>query len=70
MHNYRPNDVREHIKNYKIQFENGIDYIDLKVTDIVGNNFLIDLGYTQMQISQAKNIYLLSERDYMKLIKI
>lgn len=31
---------------------------------------LQDLGYTQMQISKAEHIYILSERGYAKLIKI
>ena len=31
---------------------------------------MIDLGYAKQSITQAKNIYLLSERGYAKLIKI
>lgn len=31
------------------------------------NNFVFDLGYTQMQISKAEHIYLLSERGYAEM---
>ena len=63
-----PREIRKRINNNLKQFEEGIDYIDLKR----GNQItaLLDLGYAKQSITQAKNIYLLSERGYLKLIKI
>lgn len=71
--------VRELINRNIKRFKENIDFIDLKVivqndnNNVMGeshNNFLSDLGYTQMQISKSEHIYLLSERGYAKLIKI
>lgn len=50
------------------RFKKGIDIIDLKA-----GNFAIVLnksGFSQNQINATKNIYLLSERGYSKLLKI
>lgn len=50
------------------RFKKGIDIIDLKT-----GNFAIVLnksGFSQNQINATKNIYLLSERGYSKLLKI
>lgn len=60
--------VRQNIKNNIKQFEKGIDYIDLKQVNL--NDLFLNLGYTKAQWGNSKNIYLLSERGYMKLIKI
>lgn len=49
----------------------GIDVIDL--LERVGDTHTLDLtkfGYAKQSITQAKNIFLLSERGYAKLIKI
>ena len=60
-------DIRKRISDNIIRFENGIDYINLKgVCEI---HTLEELGYLKTSITQAKNIYLLSERGYMKFIK-
>ena len=63
-----PREVRKRINNNLKQFEEGIDYIDLKRGNQITT--LENLGYAKQSITQAKNIYLLSERGYMKLIKI
>ena len=68
LHNMKPYHIRELINRNKNQFENAVELIDLK--RIVQNDTLLDLGYAKQSITQAKNIYLLSERGYMKLIKI
>lgn len=73
--------VRELIRNNIKRFKKGVDFIDLK--NVIGEHddnlnccasdaqqLLEGLGYTQMQISKAEHIYLLSERGYGKLIKI
>ena len=56
--------VRSRITKYIKKFEKGIDYIDIKRACDVST--LIKLGYSKQMITQAKNIYLLSERGYMK----
>lgn len=71
IHSMRNADVRRRISDNIIRFKDGIDYIDLKnccASDAQLN--LSDYGYTNMAISKADNIYLLSERGYAKLIKI
>ena len=64
--------VRENINNHRKEFEDKVDIIDLKVIGNTDNNLelLKTLGYNKMQVSKSKNIYLLSQRGYMKLIKI
>lgn len=62
--------VRELINRNIKRFKENIDIIDLKAIVQNDSNFVVDLGYTQMQISKAEHIYLLSERGYAKLIKI
>ncbi len=57
--------ISSNIKRFKI----GIYYIDLK--GVVQNDTLVEtLGYAKASVTQANNIYLLSERGYAKLIKI
>lgn len=56
------------INRNRKRFKDNIDIIDLK-----HKNFAIVLsksGFTQNQINATKNIYLLSERGYAKLLKI
>ncbi|MDV6381044.1 ORF6N domain-containing protein [Pediococcus pentosaceus] len=60
--------INEVINKNLNRFKESIDLIDLK-----NNNFAIvlnDSGFTQNQINATKNIYLLSERGYFKLLKI
>ena len=71
VHNQPVPEIRRRINDNISRFKESIDFIDLK--NVMGdshNNILSDLGYTQMQISKAEHIYLLSERGYAKLIKI
>lgn len=71
IHNMKSFHVRENINKNIKRFKRDIDIIDLKkVIDDTDNNILLTLGYTNMEISKANNIYLLSERGYSKLIKI
>jgi len=64
--------VRERIQDNIRRFTEGVDFIDLaqriRQTDTL--SLLHSLGYASQSISQAKHIYLLSERGYAKLIKI
>ena len=61
--------VNQNIKNNIKRFKDGIDVIDLK-TGHFDLPVLEQLGLTKAQIGNAKNIFLLSERGYAKLIKI
>ena len=61
--------VNQNIKNNIKRFKDGIDIIDLK-TGHFDLPVLEQLGLTKAQIGNAKNIFLLSERGYAKLIKI
>lgn len=79
IHNQPIPEIRRRINDNISRFRENIDFINLKVIVqndnkiVMGeshNNFLTDLGYTQMQISKSEHIYLLSERGYAKLIKI
>lgn len=61
--------VNQNINRNRNRFKDGIDLIDLKNTDSVitlSNNGIL----SQNAINRAKNIYLLSERGYAKLLKI
>lgn len=70
IHNMKSIHIRELI-NRNIKRFKDTDIIDLKDIVMNDNNLLLkNLSYTQMQISKAQNIYLLSERGYAKLIKI
>ena len=72
IHNQAPKKIRETINNNIKRFKEGIDFINLKDALYEGNNsdLLKNLDYTNMMISKAEHIYLLSERGYAKLIKI
>ncbi|HBF2882009.1 phage antirepressor KilAC domain-containing protein [Clostridioides difficile] len=68
IHNMRNADIRRRISDNLKRFKNNIDYIDLKRVRLM--HTLIELGYSKQSITQADNIFLLSERGYSKLIKI
>lgn len=69
IHNKEFKHINEAINKNRQRFTDGLDIVDLK-----GTNFevdLIDHGiYTQNAINRSKNIYILSERGYSKLLKI
>ena len=69
IHNRKLFKVNELINNNRIRFKDNIDIVDLKGTEFA--ILLEDSGiYTQNSINASKNIYLLSERGYSKLLKI
>lgn len=78
LHDMEIKHVRELVNRNINRFENFIDIINLKVVvqndyNVMGenhDNLLQDLGYTKMQIAKADHIYLLSQRGYLKLVKI
>lgn len=60
--------INQNINNNISRFKNGIDIVDLK-----NGHFELpfeSLGLSNRDISISKNIYLLSERGYSKLLKI
>lgn len=67
-HEMRNNNIRFRITDNIKRFKGNIDYIDIKRACDVST--LLKLGYAKQSITQAENIYLLSERGYAKLIKI
>ena len=69
IHGVRNNDIQYLINENIKEFEIGIDLLDLKVTDTIGYNFE-ELGFTKMQVSKSKNIYILSEQGYMTLVML
>ena len=71
--------VRERIQSNIKRFQEGIDFIDIKQRILLADTLetkeyyialLIKLGYAKQSITQAEHIYILSERGYVKLIKI
>lgn len=68
IHGVNVGDVNRRINDNRSRFRNNIDVIDLKVG--YASDALLNLGFNQSQINASKNIYLLSERGYAKLIKI
>lgn len=69
IHETRIDKVNELINNNIDEFEFGVDIIDLKVNLTKVYN-LKELGFTKMQVSKAKNIYLLSEQGYVALVML
>lgn len=60
--------INEVINRNRKRFKNSLDIIDLK--QVVQNDVFSDYGFTKAQWGNAKNIYILSERGYAKLLKI
>lgn len=68
IHNQPNREIRRRIIDNIKRFKQDVDFIDLK--GVSDSHTLEKLGYAKQSITQAKNIYLLSERGYAKLIKI
>ena len=68
IHNQSVREIRRRINDNIGKFEEYVDFIDLK--GVAETHTLTNLGYSKQSITQAKHIYLLSERGYAKLIKI
>lgn len=62
--------INEAINKNGTRFKENVDIIDLKSVDSIDRDFLNQLGFSNSSISNANNIYLLSERGYAKLLKI
>ncbi len=70
IHKVELKEINRLINNNIEEFEDGIDIIDLNCSDYYSPQFLKELGFTKMQVSKAKNIYLLSEQGYMALVML
>lgn len=72
IHKMETFNIRARITENIRRFKENIDFIDLKkgICEIKTFELLINLGYTRTAITQAEHIYILSERGYVKLIKI
>ena len=69
IHNRKLKKINELINSNRIRFKDNIDIVDLNKEEFA--DLLVDRGiYTQNSINASKNIYLLSERGYSKLLKI
>lgn len=69
IHNQPLKEVNRRINDNRNRFKDGIDIIDFKVGGFEPPSFS-DLGYNNQSVANSKNIYLLSERGYSKLLKI
>lgn len=69
IHGKEPRQITQAINRQINRFREGIDIIDLK-SSADFKITLCDLNFSNKEISNSKNIYLLSERGYAKLLKI
>lgn len=69
IHNRNLFKVNELINNNIKRFKYCVDIIDLKANPSKGLGYE-NTGYTKQSFNQSKNVYLLSERGYSKLLKI
>lgn len=83
IHGMNTFDVRRRITDNIKRFKEGTDFINLakhmremqtlkdeRSNEIDMPELLLSIGYSKQSITQAENIYILSERGYAKLIKI
>lgn len=61
--------INQAIKLNNLRFKDGDDIIDLK-SKVNQNDLIENYGFEAHSVRMAKNIYLLSERGYAKLLKI
>lgn len=72
IHGMKTFNVRKRICDNIQRFEKNIDFIDIaqRIYETKTLNLLNELGYSQQSIVQVDHIYILSERGYLKLVKI
>lgn len=70
-HDVTPSDIRKLINRNINRFKEGVDYVDIsKGSHEMTTSEIENFGYKKTSITQASNIYILSERGYSKIIKI
>lgn len=62
-------EINRRINDNIVRFKNEIDIIDLK-SKVAQTHLTENYGFTAHSVRMSKNIYLLSERGYAKLLKI
>lgn len=62
--------INELINRNRKRFSDGVDIVDLKSDIGLSDNEILNFGFTQNSFNASKNIYILSERGYSKLLKI
>lgn len=60
--------IKKHIEEEF--FEEGIDFIDIKNSILTEDSVYKEMGFTKQSISNAKNIYLLSQQGYTLLLSL
>lgn len=72
LHDQPEREIRRRITDSIMRFTENIDFIDLKqrVGESHTLELLLSLGYAKQSITQSEHIYLLSQRGYLKLVKI
>lgn len=72
VHGIKAIHVRELINRNKVKFTENEDLIDIRNVIVLNDNLIIrsQLGYTRMEVGKTDHIYILSERGYLKLVKI
>lgn len=70
IHNQAQGEINRRINNSRNRFKDGIDIIDLKSVMGLSHSEIAQFGFTQNAFNASKNIYILSERGYAKLLKI
>ena len=70
IHNMELKVINQNINRNKKRFINNVDIIDLKSVTQSDRDFLNEVGFGNSSIANSKNIYILSERGYAKLLKI
>lgn len=68
IHNQPFSEINRRITDNIKRFKNNIDIVDIKANGFEPLGSL--LGFSKQSFNQSKNIYLLSERGYSKLLKI
>lgn len=63
-------EINERINLNRKRFKDGTDIIDLKSIGLTDRDLLNDIGFSNSSIANSRNIYVLSERGYSKLLKI
>ena len=68
IHNQPVGKINERINSNKNHFREGIDVINIK--SVIPQKDIEKMGFTQNALNRLKYIYLLSERGYLKLVKL
>ena len=68
IHNQPLGEINRRINDNRKRFKDNVDILDLKVDGF--KPLSLELGYTNQSYANSKNIYVLSEKGYAKLLKL